>query len=96
MNNRFNREFTVNPGFVNATAFEPRLCIQACSVLGASYAAIESGKFCFCKMGSQIISSIGQDTNCKVYNCFGQPGFYCGSDTHLLVYYAGAIVTVSL
>ena len=95
MNDRSNREFTYYPGFIDRTVLLPDKCVQACSVLGYSYAAIESGQYCFCKMGTQISASTGIDTNCQMYTCPGDSLTYCGSDDYLLVYYAGGIVTVS-
>lgn len=84
--NRANREFTNYPGFIDRTLVSPKLCIQACSSLNYPYAAIESGQLCFCKQSGTINSTLAADKNCEIYTCPGDSAFYCGSDTHVLVY----------
>ena len=93
---RSNREFTIYPGFIDRTVLLPSLCVQACSILGYNYAAIEAASFCFCKAAGTINSVMSSDSNCHQYTCPGDSGTYCGSQDYLVVYDAGPKTTVSL
>lgn len=90
---RANREFNLYPGFIDSSQLTPQICIKACSAYGAELAAIESGKLCFCKMTDSISSMIVDNIHCQVYTCPGDSSTYCGSETSLVVYLAGSIVS---
>lgn len=92
---RSNREFTIYAGFIDRVIVIPSVCVQACSILGYYYAAIEGGSFCFCKASGTLSSVKSSDSNCYQDTCPGDSGTYCGSQDYLLVYNAGPKTTVS-
>ena len=81
-----NHEFNTFPAIVDPKVLQPSLCIQGCSALGSTLAAIENGSMCFCKISQTISSVQSNDTDCQSIICEGNRQFYCGSTSYLMVY----------
>jgi hypothetical protein len=85
INNREQHEFNEFAGHLDPATLTPKRCMKACYAMGFNLAAIEEGKWCFCKSGT--INSIKvADTSCQTFLCQGNTNLYCGSYDHLLVY----------
>jgi hypothetical protein len=85
INNREQHEFNEFAGHLDPATLTPKRCMKACSSMGFNLAAIEEGKWCFCKSGT-ISSSLAADTNCQTVLCQGDSSFFCGAQDFLLVY----------
>jgi len=85
INNRDQHEFNDFAGHLDPATLTPKRCMKACSSMGFNLAAIEEGKWCFCKSGT-IISSQTSNNNCQVVHCKGDANFFCGAQDFLLVY----------
>lgn len=84
-NNREQHEFNEFAGHLDPATLTPVRCMKACSSMGFNLAAIEEGKWCFCKSGT-VSSTQTVDTNCQTFVCQGDNNLFCGAQDYLLVY----------
>jgi len=84
INNREQHEFNEFAGHLDPATLTPQRCMKACSSMAFNFAAIEEGRWCFCKSGA--VNSVPSAGNCETIVCQGDNNFFCGGQNHLLVY----------
>lgn len=86
INNKEINDFRTFASHLDSSFLTPQLCIEACSTMGQSLAAIEDGNFCFCKLSGQTNLEKTSDSECNALSCSGNSNLACGSNRHLMVY----------
>ncbi|RNA11739.1 WSC domain-containing 2 [Brachionus plicatilis] len=86
VNDKEKNEFRTYASHLDLNSLTPQLCVDACSVMGQSLAAIEEGNFCFCKSseGTNLVNTT--DSDCLALSCPGDPSLACGSQNNLMIY----------
>lgn len=86
VNDKEKNEFRTYASHLDLNSLTPQLCVDACSVMGQSLAAIEEGNFCFCKSSEETNLVNTTDSDCLALSCPGDPSLACGSQNNLMIY----------
>lgn len=86
INNKETNDFRTFASHLDTSFLTPQLCVEACSAMGQTLAAIEDGNFCFCKSTGQTNLEKTNDNECSVLSCSGNLNLACGSNHRLMVY----------
>lgn len=93
-NNKEINDFRTFASHLDPSLVTPQSCVEACSVMGQSLAAIEDGNFCFCKSTEGTNLANTSDSNCLALPCPGDASLACGSNNHLIVYTSSSSILV--